>query len=213
MRPFTVLFVVYFIAQSGQALAYGPGKSARTKAKRESLDDVNLREACRRVTSGMYLDSWDQMNQTKKLLESVQKKKTALDLSLANETKLITSMRSKVAASNYDLELAQKIDSKSGLIQTLQSQSDDLVTVLAKAKLDAEAARKAEIQCKSEVVPVFDIKTAKKNERPSNLEYKAACPKYRYLCPLPRDHAIRLRDVTKLEPCIRYAEQSIQNRN
>lgn len=212
MRPFTAIFVVYFIICSGQALAFGPGKTARTKPTGEALDDVNLREACRRVTSGMYLDSWDQMNQTKKLLESVQSKKKAVDLSLATESKLINTMRSKVPASNYDLELAQKIDSKSGLIQTLQSQSADLATVLAKAKLDAEAARKTEIQRKAEVVPVFDIKSAKKNERPLSLEYKAACPKYRYLCPLPRDHAIRLRDVTKLEHCIRYAEQSIQNR-
>lgn len=212
MRPFTAFFVFYFAGHSGQALAFGPGKTARTKPKSEALDDVNLREACRRVTSGMYLDSWDQMNQTKKLLESVQNKKKALDLSLASETKLINAMRSKVAASNYDLELAQKIDSKSGLIQTLQSQAIDLVAVQAKAKLDAESARKTEVQRKAEVISVFDIKSAKKNERPSSLEYKASCPKYRYLCPLPRDHAIRLRDVTKLEPCIRYAEQSIQNR-
>ena len=212
MRLFIVFFVSFCIIQTSKALAFGPGKTKRTGAKRESLDDVNLREACRRVTSGMYLDAWDQMNQTKKLLETIHKKKKAIDQSLANESKLLDAMRSKVPASNYDLELAQKIDSKSGLIQTLQSQSTDLTSVLNKAEKDAEAARKIEIARKSEVISVFDIKSSKQGARPLTLEYKAACPKYRYLCPLPREHAIRLRDVTTLEPCTRYSEQSIQNR-
>ena len=217
MRSITAfLLFIQCMSFTELAQAFGSGKTGTFKVKKDSSDEVNLREACRRVASGMYLDAWDQMYQSKKLLASTEAKKKAIDLSLSAESKLLTAMRSKVAKSNYDLALAQQIDSKSGLIHTLQTQAADMATLGAKSKVDVDAATKYEAARRAEVIPVFDIKKEKKQERPLNLDYKAACPKYRYLCPLPRDHAIRLRDITdknpNLEPCTRYAEQSIQNR-
>jgi hypothetical protein len=175
-------------------------------------DATNLREACRRVTSGSYLDAWDKASQTKKILDSTRTKKKALEQLLKNEAKTLEQMKSRQAASDYDLDLARKVDSKSGLIQTLTSQQQELAVVATKAEQDATAAEKAEMAMKKQVVTVFDIKKSAGKDRPERLEYKAACPKYKYLCPLPREHAIRLRDITTLEPCIRYAEQSINSK-
>lgn len=175
-------------------------------------DATNLREACRRVTSGSYLDAWDKASQTKKILDSARAKKKALDLSVKTETAALEKLKSRQAASDYDLDLARKVDSKTGLIQTLTSQQQELASVVEKAAQDAAAAQKTEQALKKQVVSVFDIKKTGGKDRPERLDFKAACPKYKYLCPLPREHAIRLRDITELEPCIRYADQSINTK-
>ncbi len=193
---------------------------------RESTRDINLRESCRKAASGIYLNAWDQMNQTALLLKGIETKKKALETNLAQENKTLTTMRGKLAGSNYDLDLAQKIDTKTGLVRTLENQDTEMKSVLAKAREDAAQARKAEQASRDEVSAVFDIVrvAGKKKQaevtRPLRLDFKSSCPQYRYLCPLPRDHAIRLRELAEhdpaqaetLLPCARYAEQSIQNR-
>jgi hypothetical protein len=207
MRPFYSIFCTQFMAlalwitlQPLTALASSPDEA------------TNLREACRRVTSGSYLDIWDKASQTKKLLESMRTKKKALDQSLKAETNAFEKMKALQSSSDYDLDLARKVDTKTGLIQTLTFQQQELASVITKAEQDAIAARKAEETMKKLVVTVFDIKKHAGKERPEKLDYKAACPKFKYLCPLPRDHAIRLRDITNMEPCIRYADQSINGK-
>ena len=193
---------------------------------RESIKDINLRESCRKAASGFYLSAWDQMNQTELLLKGIQSKKKALEANLALENKTLEALRGKLAAANYDLELARQIDTKTGLIRTLENQDTEMKSVLAKARDDAAAARKAEQASRDQVSAVFDLirVTGKKKQaegtRPLRLDFKSSCPQYRYLCPLPRDHAIRLGEFAEhdpalaetLLPCARYAEQSIQNR-
>ncbi|NDE15987.1 hypothetical protein EBZ80_13755 [bacterium] len=166
------------------------------------------------------------MNQTELLLKGIQSKKKALEANLALENKALEALRGKVAASNYDLQLAQQIDTKTGLVRTLENQDTEMKSVLAKARDDAAAARKAEQASRDQVSAVFDLVrvTGKKKQaegtRPLRLDFKSSCPQYRYLCPLPRDHAIRLREFAEHDPalaetlltCARYAEQSIQNR-
>ena len=172
-------------------------------------DALNLREACRRVTSGSYLDAWDNMIRTQKISEGTRAKKNALDKSLKAETVLVEKLRARQAAADYDLDLARQVDAKTGLVQTLTSQVQELSTLLKKTEQDAAAAKKAEESLRKSVTTVFDIKRIPKQQRPEKLDYKASCPKYKYLCPLPREHAIRLRDISTVEPCVRYADQSI----
>jgi hypothetical protein len=235
MRSFITMLPVFLAtcASASYAAKRAPAKHHDAKGQaieaRDSKRDVNLRESCRKAASGIYLSVWDQMNQTDLLLKGTESKKKAIETSLAMEKKTLATMQSKVAASNYDLKLAEAIDTKSGLVRTLENQDTEMKSVLVKAKENAASAKKAEQASRDEVSAVFDIirvekKPAKAGSRPLRLEFKSSCPKYRYLCPLPRDHAIRLREFADsasrnnqvspetLEPCARYAEQSIQNR-
>lgn len=174
--------------------------------------ETNLRESCRRAASGAYLNAWDRKLQTARMVDSVASKLKVTATALDKEQKNLMALREKLRLKGYDLELAQAVDSKSGLVRTLEGQIAELEEVLIKTKLSAAETASTEAARKKEVMLVFDIKNAPKSKRPTRLDYKAQCPKYRFLCPLPRDHAIQLRETTTLESCTRYAEQSLSNR-
>lgn len=187
------------------------GTIALAKNTRSDDESTNLRESCRRAASGLYLASWDKKLQTSRMVESVAEKLAKTEKSHKEEQQRLKALRDALRKKGYDLELAQQVDAKSGFIRTLQGQISQLQEVLKKSKSAASVAAQQEATRRNEMNMVFDILNDKKNTRPTRLDYKSSCPKYRFLCPLPRDHAIQLRESTTLEPCTRYAEQSLTN--
>lgn len=176
------------------------------------VPETNLRESCRRAASGAYLNAWDRKLQTARMVEAVASKLKVTKTALHKEQKNLAAFREKLRLKGYDLELAQAVDSKSGLVRTLEGQIAELEEVLVKTKLSAAETASTEAARKKEVMMLFDIKNSNKSKRPTRLDYKSPCPKYRFLCPLPRDQAFQLRETTTLESCRRYAEQSLSNR-
>lgn len=175
-------------------------------------DPANVREACRQALGGAYLKVYDEKTKAddyaEMLKESLDKLRTAVEAA-AKDAK---SKRIIAERSGYDLDKAVRRDQAQAKLDVLTSQLAESQHLLATATAARETHAKEERRLRQDLssVFVFDRHNDQRDGGyPLRIEYKAACPKYRYLCTLPDadvEQLLRIRiDGVLPEPCERYA--------
>lgn len=176
---------------------------------------TNMREACRQAVAGGYLKAYDEKEKLRIYVKSLKDQLDATKGAVATARKAFEKAKAAAAAQAFDLALAGKRDETATTLQTLEAQQrdyadlhDEALRTLGKA-LDDEVALKKLV----EKVFVFErVEDRPDGGYPIRIAFKSPCPKYRHLCPLPRneaEHLVKIPvDGAPPEICVRYANLS-----
>jgi hypothetical protein len=175
----------------------------------------NLREACRRTVAGAYLRAYDERQRTVEYVKALKGNLDETETALAAARKRLATAKAAAAAKAFDTELAVRVDQAAAEAGVLEKQRDDYKRLHDEAKSKVATLERAEGDLRKRIETVFLF--TRTDDRPDGgypirLDYKAPCPKYRSLCPLPRELAARLEalEVNGATPveCTRYASFS-----
>lgn len=170
--------------------------------------NVNWREECRKSIGGRYLSLYDENIQATAYHKVITGKRKNLEAELPSERMRLATMEKVNAAADYDPQKASTADIVDGKVRTLEAQLAEMTGLEVEARKKATLATKAEASFREQISKVFKITEAKASEDdlrragkrdskgyPYRIEYKADCPKYRFQCPLPPDHAKALKKM------------------
>lgn len=176
---------------------------------------VNVREGCRQVISGAYIRVYDEREKNRTLAKSLTGQLADTETALKKAQNEHASAKAAAAAGTFELARANAADRAGAKVRTMEAQRAEYQALLAQAEAAAVAATRDERELLLAVTPIFEITRA--NDKadggyPLRLDYKATCPKFRALCPLPVADADKLAAVkvegALPEPCKRYVSQS-----
>ncbi len=176
---------------------------------------VNVREGCRQLISGAYIRVYDEREKNRTLAKSLAGQLADTETALKAAQKELASAKAAAAAGTFELARANAADRASAKVRTMEAQRAEYQALLLQAEAAAASAARDERELLHAVAPIFEITRA--NDKadggyPLRLDYKATCPKYRALCPLPVADADKLAAVkvegAAPEACKRYVSQS-----
>jgi hypothetical protein len=193
---------------------YGGGAAARPPEMQP-----NAREACRQEVAGAYIKVYDDREKNRTLIVHLRGNMKDQDASLKTAKAELATARAAAAGSEYSVEKAERNEQAEAMVKTLEAQRREFATMLAEAEKAQPRYVAREAALKSAVAKVFTFERLEDKPDggyPIHLNYKTACSKYRYLCPLP---AAQRRDLLAIaavaengdggppafESCRRYA--------
>jgi hypothetical protein len=173
----------------------------------------DMREHCRAEVSGTLLSAYNDVDylrgliaQGEQRIKDTKARQQILDLEYQQ---LRTGNKGPIPA--FDLD--EKVLGLRFEIETLRDQVREAEKHLAENRQELEKREAFRKSFEALVLPVFQI------ERPKNsppgaydfrLEYRHPCGPYEMLCPLPRDHASKLKTIAgklaRPQWCERYAQ-------
>ena len=176
---------------------------------------VNIREGCRQAVAGGYLQAYDERERVTAyiatLKQQISELKTASDKAEVEAKKAAAAL----ASHTFDTELAAKNDTEATVAKSLNDQWKDYQNLLEHAQAELPAAVAKEKKLHDQIVKVFNLERGEEKADggyPIKITYRSSCPKYRALCPLPREYWDNLLDIVIdgaiPEPCRRYVDQS-----
>lgn len=176
---------------------------------------VNVREACRRAISGEYLKHYDTMVSAKSFVTSLTIKLDALDAARKTYKRTYLEKKAKAESNEYDLAAAKERDDAHAKFLSAEGsigQYEEMVVAANKKKDAAKAQADRILKSMLTVFKLVKRKTMTEGAYPHELQYKAPCPKYHALCPLPENYSnlllkIKVEGETP-EACKRYASFS-----
>lgn len=176
---------------------------------------VNMREGCRQTVSGGYLKVYDERESARLYVKTLGYSIDEVSAAVKDTKARYIKERAAADGAGYDLQKAVTADQTAAQIRTLESRLDDYKQLKGEAEVKYKSLVAVEKSLRTSVEFVFRFdRTEDKPDGgyPIRLEYKTACSKYRYLCPLPKKEADKLvaikLDGETPEECQRYASQS-----
>jgi len=176
-----------------------------------SSEDTSLRELCRKNISGQYLSTYDRVYNAKNQLTHYNKKEKEI---LKYISKNQADYKKKKQATNtkeYNANLINKRDHAKVKLDTSIGQLKDLKNLKSKASFDLEDYSKKLSDLEKKIKTIFIIqKISEKKHKayPLSIKYKSTCPKYRFMCKLPRQDIPPLKNLIKelddSQSCQRY---------
>ncbi len=176
---------------------------------------VNVREGCRQSISGAYISAYTERERGRTLVKTLARQIQDTAQALKTSQDELARLKARSAGKDFELQQAVDMDQLTSRIRTLDAQRGDYAGMAQKAHVELAAAEALEKTLLQGLAKVFVVeRTLDKADGgfPIRLDYKATCPKYRALCPLPADAA---RDLLAIaleggppEACRRYATLS-----
>ena len=156
--------------------------------------DANLRESCRKQVAGKYLNLYDQKKKTDAYLNLLRIKKKQLEKGRQEAQKKLAIVKKDIASSGYDIDLSDKNDSIASQISMINENLKENKRLNSDAVDKQQNLAKQIRQLKARMSPIFYFKTfkGKGSGYKFQIEYKEACPPYRYSCPLSREKSEKL---------------------
>jgi|GEM_PF-2261838 len=172
----------------------------------------NWREQCRQVMSGIYLHHYDAAKQARDFAALLVKEIEALEKSLKTDKERLAAADKKARTNEFEKKLAIDVYEAKQRVENLETSLASKKEALVQAK-NVEAQQTADLQqFESTISPVFKIEdktTQSVAGYQFRLNFKAECPRFRALCPLPAaQSAALLKMVSEMEntlACERYA--------
>jgi hypothetical protein len=187
-----------------------PAASGRPEAERP-----DLRESCRQAVAGEYISAYDGVKAGRTTLVQVDDMRSRVQKALKDAETELAALRSKVERVSYDVALSdrliqqgEKVKALASTLAIYQEQADT-----ARAKLVIIENREAILR--KSIESVFAIVRGRDSDKnyPLEVRFRADCPKFRFMCPLPLSFhpaltAIALRPEGE-EACSRYLNYSL----
>lgn len=191
-------------------LGLSPAASARPSEYR-----TNVREACRQAVAGGYLKQYDEREKLRTYVRTVKEQVETTADAVKKARKAFEAAKAAAEKETFELALANKRDEASATLQTLEAQQRDYEDLKSEAEKTLAKATENEDALKKKIVKVFVFERVEDRPDggyPIHLAYKSACPKFRHLCPLPREEAEKLTQIEvdgeAPDACVRYASLS-----
>lgn len=172
---------------------------------------VNVREGCRQSIAGAYLKVYDEKERLRTLIRALTEQTSGLKPLLDAARRDDRLAAETLAKASFEADVAARRGATAAHLQALEEQLKDTEAQLAKAQKEHAAAVLEEARLRAQISPVFEIKRTQDKPDggyPLELIYRADCPKYRHLCPLPdklAESLARIRiDEGLPEACQRY---------
>lgn len=173
----------------------------------------DMRELCRAEVSGTLLSAYNDVDYLQGLIaQSEQKIKDSKDRHRILDLQY-SQMRKNASEPIPAFDLDEKVLALRFEIETLRDQILEAEKHLAQNKQELIPREDFRKSFEKMVLPVFQIvrpKDAPPGAYNFRLEYKHVCGPYELLCPLPRDHAGKLKLIAEklVRPqwCERYAQ-------
>jgi hypothetical protein len=188
-------------------LVFSSGVNAAEEARHD------MREHCRSEVSGTLLAAYNDVDYLRGLVaqseQKVKDSRARQQLYDLQFQQLKKSNQGPVPA--FDLD--EKVVALRFEIETLRDQIREAEKHIAENQKELSQREAFRRSFEALVTPVFQI--VKKKDSPPGaydfrLEYRHACGPYELLCPLPRDHAARLRliaeKLSRPQWCERYSQ-------
>jgi hypothetical protein len=176
---------------------------------------VNVREGCRQAVSGGYLKVYDEREAARLYVKTVDETLTEITKALEATRARYAKERAAADSEGYDLQRSVTADQTAAEIRTLEARQGDYQEMKDSAEKKHMRLIEIEKSLRKAIEDVFKFdRTEDKPDGgyPLKLTYKAACPKFRHLCPLPKRDAAKLvsikLDGATPEECQRYASLS-----
>ncbi len=176
---------------------------------------TNMREACRQAVAGGYLKQYDEREKLRTYVKSLKEQVEATATAAKKAKKAFEAAKAAAEKQTFELALAQKRDETAMTLQTLETQRKDYEDLQAEAEKTLAKATENEEALKKLIVKVFVFERLEDRPDggyPIHLAYKSACPKFRHLCPLPREDAEKLTQIEvdgeAPDACVHYASLS-----
>jgi hypothetical protein len=172
----------------------------------------NWREQCRQVMSGIYLHHYDAAKQARDFATVLVKEIEALEKSLVLDKKKLDDADKKNRTSEFEKKLAIDVYEAKQRVENIESSLASKKEALIQAK-KVEAQQSSDLKHFEKIIaPVFKIEEKTKETVAGyqfRLNFKAECPRFRAVCPLPAvQSAALLKLVAEMEDtmaCERYA--------
>lgn len=174
---------------------------------------TNAREACRLACAGAYLEIYDEMTMARQSHKRLQEVILELERAEAAAAKAFRTAKEEATAGGYDFAKAIARDQAEAKHRALVDQLSTYKGQAASSQAAHEQRLKDERKLRQDLEKVFVFERLGDKADggyPFVLQYRAACPKYRALCPLPKVYhealaALRLGPKGELpEACTRY---------
>lgn len=182
---------------------------------RPSEYQTNVREACRAAVAGGYLKAYDEREKLKTYGRGLRDQVGATAAAVKKAKRAFDAAKTAAERATFDLNLAEKRDETAATLQTFEAQLKDYQDLLSEAEQTLTKATEVEAQMKQRIAKVFVFERMEDKADggyPIHLAYKAACPKFRHVCALPRGDAQNLLAIelegAPPEACVRYASLS-----
>lgn len=173
---------------------------------------VNVREGCRQAIAGGYLRVYDERERLRTYIIALEDQLKELKPLVASALKADEKAAKAMEKATFDTEIAAQRGEAASHVKALKAQQQETEILKTQAQKDHQKYIAEEAALRAAILTVFIFeRTEDKPDGgyPVHLKYRAACPKYRHLCPLPA------KDVTSLvaikiegklpEECHRYA--------
>lgn len=174
-----------------------------------------MREACRQAVAGGYLKQYDEREKLRTYVRTVKEQVETTAAAVRKARKAHDAAKAAAEKHTFELALANKRDEALATLQTLEAQQRDYEDLQGEAEKTLAKATENEEALKKRIVKVFVFERVEDKPDggyPIHLAYKSACPKFRHLCPLPREEAEKLTQIEvdgeAPEVCVRYASLS-----
>lgn len=178
----------------------------------EEPRETNLREQCRKFVAGAYLTVYDQVEHNAQLSSHLRAKIVKLEKSLPTTEKELKTLQAKLARETFDLDLATERDAVQEKHKLIAENIVQSKAELEKAQKLYHSGRQEKEALQMALRKVFVIK---KETHPGavgyhlSVDFRVTCPKFQYLCMLPKDQAEILKDImpdgSTPQSCKRYA--------
>ncbi len=176
---------------AGVVITHGAGSAG-------GASDPNIREACRSAVAGLYLQIFDELQRDRGMVRSLDVKIPELQKELKKSESRWQVAKQKVDTSDYDPKLSAEETATRSRFEAVRSVLREQEGVRESAAKLAEDRTVQEKELRMRIEKVFTI-TQKPQPLPDiyqfDVEYRSPCPKYRFVCPLPREHAKALREI------------------
>jgi hypothetical protein len=173
---------------------------------------VNVREGCRQAIAGGYLKVYDEKERLRTYIRALDDQLKELKPLLQSARNADQAAAKAMEKSAFETEVAARRGEAAAHLRAVETQYKEAEVLKSQAQKEHQRYVAEEAALRAAILPVFSFeRTEDKPDGgyPIHLSYKAGCPKYRHLCPLPAKDAadlikIKIEGIVP-EECQRYA--------
>lgn len=174
-----------------------------------------LREQCRTAISGYYLNLYDTRVREENTIRDLKNKLELLDKAIKEQKAILTKRKVDIKNGEYDLKKENaKVAAQNRydlMLQTRQ-QNQELLKNAQKRYGQAKEDEKQAIHKIKKVFNIVKLENHVSGRYPFRIDYQSKCPKYRFMCPIPKKEALALLNIVDddkaFESCRKYASYS-----
>lgn len=176
-------------------------------------ENPNIRDACRSAVAGLYLEVFDERQQSQHNQQNIKVKLGKLRDELKKSLTEWETAKKQLDTADYNPQKTRREIQLRDRVNLLKSTIFQQEGVEKKVDRHLVILTKQEASLRSRIEKVFVIKKKPlvvEEAYQTHIDYRAKCPKYRFICPLPEGQPKELRDIFNNRPlpqaCERYSQ-------
>lgn len=188
---------------------------AMTTPVRAQSNQSDLREACRKAVAGEYISAYDAVTTGRASIIQLEEMTNRVSSAHKIAESELKALRTKVDHVSYDMALSDELIHQTERVRALAATLALYKEQVSTARAKILVAENREKTLRKAMIPVFDVKRGYQQDKdfPVAITYKAPCPRFRFMCPLPISYhdalaAIPLKQES-MQSCERYIGYSM----